>query len=160
MSPVTLLLAAALSPQATADTPTPTADQQAVYKALSPRHEAPSCDALDAMSEDPVATYAFVIEHAQQPPWAGMRAARCLMVNHPTEAKPHMAKWVTSPEHRGLAILAVQQLDELPLDIATEIATLALTEGPDVDAMRGRIARNGRPEIAALATELAPVAPR
>lgn len=129
----------------------PTAEQQAVYKALLVRHDAPSCDALDGMSADPVDTYRYLVDHASQPAWVAMRAARCLMVNHPDAAKADMQRWVTDPQAKGLAILTMTNLDALPLPIATELATLALTDGPDPDAMRKRIQRAENPQIQAIA---------
>lgn len=137
---------------------TPTAEQDAVYRALSVRHESLSCDQLDAMSADPLGTYLFLIEHAEQPAWVGMRAARCVMVNHAEAAQPTLELWVTSPETRGLAILAMGQLDAMPVAVAKAVATKALTEGPDPEGMRRRVARAATPEIAALA-ELPVVAP-
>ena len=137
---------------------TPTAEQDAVYRALSARHESLSCDQLDAMSSDPLGTYLFLIEHAEQPAWVGMRAARCVMVNHAEAAQPTLEQWVTSPETRGLAILAMGQLDAMPLPVAQAVATRALTHGPDPEGMRKRIARATTPEIAAL-SELPVVGP-
>ena len=137
----------------------PTAEQQAVYRALSARDQAPPCADLDKMSADPVATYLFIIDHAQQPPWAAMRAASCLMSLHAEQARPDIERWVVDPDTRGLAILAIDQLDTMPLDIATSIATKALTQGPDPEGMRKRISRATTPELRALADQATPLAP-
>lgn len=145
------LIALSLLAPAAALAQAPTAEQDAVYRALSVRHESLSCDQLDAMSSDPLGTYLYLIEHATQPAWVGMRAARCVMVNHAEAAQPQLEQWVTRPEHRGLAILAMGQLDAMPLAVAQAVATKALTEGPEPEAMRVRIARAATPEIAALA---------
>lgn len=136
--------------------PQPTAEQQAVYKALAARHESLSCTELDAMSADPLGTYLFLIENATQPAWVGMRAARCVMLNHAEAARPQLQRWVVDPETRGLGLLVVGQLDILPLPLARELAVAAMTQGPDPDGMRKRVARLQTPELAALAAEPSP----
>ena len=156
MSLVLLTLASFATAQA-ADDWNPSPEQEAVYRALSVRHDPPACSALDAKSADPVATYLYLVEHATQPAWVGMRAASCLITGHAEAALPSLRTWVVSPEHRGLAILAMGELDAMPLPIATELATLALTDGPDPDGMRARILRADAPEIRALAN--LPIAP-
>lgn len=142
--------AAAADSSVDSSTVTPTAEQDAVYKALSMRHDTLSCDQLDAMSSDPLGTYLFLIEHAEQPAWVGMRAASCVMENHAEAAQPELQRWVTSSDTRGLAILAMDRLDSLPLAIALDLATRALTDGPDPEGMRKRIAKSTVPELAAL----------
>ena len=137
----------------------PTAEQQAVYRALCARDQAPACADLEKLTHDPVGTYLFIIDNAQQPPWAGMRAASCLMQDHAEEAQGEIEHWVVDPATRGLGILAVDQLDQMPLAVATKVATKALTEGPDPEAMRRRIAKAQAPELRALAQDLAPNAP-
>lgn len=149
-----LILTLALTGAALAK-PEPTAEQQAVYKALSARHESLSCTELDAMSTDPLGTYLYLIEHATQPAWVGMRAARCVMLNHAEAARPDLERWVVDADKRGLGLLLVSQIDELPLTMAKELAVKAMYEGPDPDGMRKRIARARTPEIAALAAPAA-----
>lgn len=158
MSPVILslslsLLAAPASAAGTDGTAAwaPTPEQEAVYRALSVRHDPPSCEALDAMSSAPVETYLYLVQNAQQPAWVSMRAASCLMNAHTEEARPYLEQWVVDPETRGLAILVIGQLDNLPLELATTLATKALTEGPDPEGMQRRIRRLATPELAALA---------
>ncbi|NOY27733.1 MAG: hypothetical protein GXP62_17865 [Oligoflexia bacterium] len=143
--------AAADSSVADSSAVTPNAEQEAVYKALSMRHDTLSCDQLDAMSSDPLGTYLFLIEHAEQPAWVGMRAASCVLENHAQAAQPELQRWVSSSDTRGLAILAMDRLDSLPLEIAQDLATRALTDGPDPEGMRKRIAKSTVPELAALA---------
>ena len=57
MSLVLLTLASLATAQA-ADDWNPSPEQEAVYRALSVRHDPPACSALDAMSADEVATLA------------------------------------------------------------------------------------------------------
>lgn len=129
----------------------PTAEQEAVYRALTVRHDPPACEQLDALTTDPVGTYLYLVQHAQQPAWVSMRAASCLMLSHTEAATPHLRQWVVNPDTRGLGILVVGQLDRLPLELATELATRALTEGPDPEGMQRRLRRLETPELVALA---------
>lgn len=128
----------------------PTASQEAVYKALSVRHPVPACADVAALSDQPAADLAFVVQHAKQPAWAGMRAAECLLERHPTEARPLARQWVTREEHRGFALMTLGALDRLPTPLAVELAQLARV-GPLADAATPRIARSATPEVAAVA---------
>ena len=127
--PLLLLPAAAL-----ADDWAPAAEQTAVYKALSVHEPAPTCDQVEALAAEPAATLRVVIERATMPPWAPMRAAHCLVTNHPTEARADMLAWVGSEQTRGLAILAIGQLETMPEAIALEVATAALAGPLESDA--------------------------
>jgi len=136
------------TPEAAAS-PEPDADAEAVYRALSIRDPAPSCETVEALSETPVETLLFVVDNAQQPPWVGMRAADCLLTRHAEEAQEAIESWVSHTETKGLAILALNQLDAMPLEIALSVARTALA-GPEADTARTRISRATTPEIKAL----------
>ena len=130
--------------------PEPDAAAEAVYRALSIRDPAPTCESIEALTETPVETLLFVVDNAQQPPWAGMRAAECLISRHAVAAQASLTAWVSSPETKGLAILALNQLDTMPLEVSLTVARAALV-GPDVESARTRIGRSTIPEIKALA---------
>ncbi len=130
--------------------PEPDAAAEAVYRALSIRDPAPTCESVEALTETPVETLLFVVDNAQQPPWAGMRAAECITSRHAVEAQESIKAWVSSSETKGLAILALNQLDAMPLEVALTVARTAL-EGPDAESARTRINRSSVPEIKALA---------
>jgi len=130
--------------------PAPDAAAEAVYRALSIRDPAPTCEGVEALTETPVETLLFVVDNAQQPPWAGMRAAECLISRHAVAAQSSLTAWVSSPETKGLAILALNQLDTMPLEVSLTVARAALV-GPDVESARTRIGRSTIPEIKALA---------
>ena len=139
-----------LSPSVHAAPPAPSVSQQAVYKALSVRHPVPTCAAVAALSDQPAQDLSFVVEHAAQPAWAGMRAAECLLEAHPADARPLARRWVTSADSRGFALMALGMLDQLPRDLAIELAQVA-RRGPLAEAATPRIARSTVPEIAAIA---------
>lgn len=157
MSPLLLSLSLSIAAPAQAGSTdgaavwAPNADQEAVYRALLVRHDPPTCEQLDALTSDPVGTYLYLVQNAQQPAWVGMRAASCLMHAHTEAATPYLEQWVVDPDTRGLAILVIGQLDELPLELATSLATKALTEGPDPEGMQRRLRRLETPELQALA---------
>ena len=138
----------AASPETVAS-PEPDAAAEAVYRALSVRDPAPSCESVEALTETPVDTLLFVVDNAQQPPWAGMRAAECLTTRHAEAAEASITAWVSSSETKGLAILALNQLDIMPLPVALNVARAALA-GPEADTARSRIARSSVTEIKAL----------
>ena len=138
----------AASPE-TAASPEPDAAAEAVYRALSVRDPAPSCESVEALTETPLETLLFVVDNAQQPPWAGMRAAECLTTRHAEAAEASITAWVSSSETKGLAILALNQLDTMPLPVALNVARAALA-GPEADSARSRIERSSVAEIKAL----------
>ena len=137
------------APEGSAEAPAPDAAAEAVYRALSIRDPAPTCESVEALTETPVETLLYVVDNAQQPPWAGMRAAECLTSRHAVEAQEAIESWVSRSETKGLAILALNQLDVMPLEVAVSVAQKALA-GPEADTARPRIAKSTRPEIKAL----------
>ena len=130
--------------------PAPTPSQELLYRALSMRDQSPPCVELEALSTDPMGDLTYIVDHAQQPPWAAMRAAACLISGHAEAAAPMMKGWMVDPEKAGLAILVLGRLDDMPLAVGVELATAALS-GPDPDGARKRIARASAPEIRRLA---------
>jgi hypothetical protein len=147
----------ALAPSALASTDwAPTAAETELIHQLSARDGSPSCASLEALVPDPVASFEHLIDHVQMPPWIGMRAAECLMIGHPVEAKPLMLGWVVNPEMKGLSIEALSLLDQLPVEVAVEVARKAISAGPNPEDARARVARAKNPQIAACAAPVAP----
>lgn len=134
-----------------ADAPlAPTDAGYAVYRALSVRDPEPSCAEVEALSPTPVETLREVIARAQQPPWAAMRAANCLIQGHGPEVQADLVAWVGASETRGLALLVLDQLDLLPEDVALAVATAALA-GPLAPDAGARISKSSHPSLQALA---------
>ena len=133
---------------------TPSAAEADLIQALSSRDASPPCAELEAKLPTPASSLQALVEHVTMPPWVGMRAAGCLISGHALEARPALENWVVDPELHGLAILVLGQLDTLPTEVATGVATLAIEKGADPADARRRVARSTRPEIASLATSL------
>ena len=153
-----MLLFSLLLSQALAATPDavfqPTPAVNTVYVALSHRDKSPSCDELDAMVDDPVAAYEQIIDHAQQPPWAPMRAASCLIENHGLAAQARIESWVITPELRGLALLTFNNIDKLPVEVAISLSQRAVTEGPFLRDAKRRLAKSQHLEIQKIANSV------
>ena len=98
---------------------------EALMRALSVREGAPSCQDLQAMTETPVAHLGWVVSNVTMPPWAGMRAAECLVRSHGADIAPQLRQWVTDPGYAGLKRIVMGNMDVLPESLATELAGLA-----------------------------------
>ncbi len=131
--------------------PAPTPAQSAIYEALRLRHDPPSCTALAGLADDPVADLSWIVDNAIQPPWVGLRAAQCLLVEHPVASQSQFEGWLSTEGHRGLAIMVTQRIDEIPLPVATTLAMVALA-GPEEATVRPRLLDCNTPEVRALAT--------
>ena len=79
-----------------------------------------------------------------------MRAAACLARRHPESVRTQLVRWVSSEETAGLGIQTLGLLDELPEDIAVEVARAALADGPAALRARERLQRVELPAVAAL----------
>lgn len=121
----------------------------ALYQALSARDQAVDCAALATLSDEPAPALLEIIENAAQPPWAPVRAAHCLVTEHPGFAQEPMRQWVTDPALRGLTLLTLGLLDEVPVEIALDVAQHSLV-GPHGPDARTRLPRSRHPELRAL----------
>ena len=151
-----LLPFALLATPAMAETPaawTASPAEQAMVRALSIRDPAPSCETVEALADaDVVASLTAIVDNVSAPPWAGMRAASCLATRHAEAAQATLAGWVVDPGKKGLAILVMNQLDQMPQPVAMDLAGKALA-GPLADDARRRVLRAETPEIRALAEQ-------
>lgn len=120
-----------------------------VVDALTARH-APTCAAVEALTEEPVAALLWAVDHVQQPGWVGMRAAQCLVDGHADQVREQLQAWVVDPQLRGLGRLVVAKLDALPEPLALDLAQRALTEGPEPDRTLRTLARARTPALRAL----------
>ena len=122
-----LVLALSLS-TAQADEPAGelTAAQQQMSKALSVRHDPPSCHELEKLSPAPLQDLLVLVNEVQRPSWVGMRAAGCVVNRHGAEAEAELVRWVTSPNTLGLARLVANSIDALPPEVAAKVAAAGL----------------------------------
>lgn len=128
----------------------PTEAEERAIKALSVREPEPRCADVEGMVEEPVSTWRNIIAHVETPPWVPMRAATCLLAEHPREAEADALAWVADPEAAGLTTLVIGRLDGLPLDSAKRIGEAALA-GPHAEIARRRLEKLRTPELRNLA---------
>lgn len=155
-----LLVTLACAHRAEAEAPpvdawTPSAEEEAVYRALSMRDQGPSCEDLDAMAKDPVATLINITEHATMPPWVGVRATQCLVSRHAEDAKSTLSAWIVDPNKRGLAFVISDNTATMPEPVALELARAGLT-GPHGADLKRRLAKSSWPSVVQLSAELSP----
>jgi len=122
-----------------------------VVRALSLR-DGVSCEAVEALSSQPVAALRAVVEQVAMPPYAPMRAAGCLVQRHAAEVQPDLEQWVVDPRLKGLGRLVLGAIDEMPVQVAVPVVQRALADGSDRDLAAKRAAAAVAPEIRALVT--------
>ena len=115
---------------------TPTATQSALYAALKSRDDAPTCESLNSHSTDVVNDLVWLVDNATQPPWVGIRAAQCIVRHHHLEKAELIKSWMITPERRGLAILTMGMLKELPPELSLKLQTAALAGPLSEDAKK------------------------
>jgi hypothetical protein len=125
----------------------PTGD---LLRTLSLRDPEPSCVQLAALG-----TPEELIEVAEavlHPPWAGMRAAGCVVSAHAVESEQALTRWVADPALAGLARLVAGGLDGMDADLAQRLGAAAMA-GPLADDLRSLVAGSSHADVAALAAE-------
>jgi hypothetical protein len=121
-----------------------------VVRALSARHGAPWCEALEAtLGGEAVAVWGSIAESYEGVPWVPVRAAACL-ARH-AAAQPVLLRWMTAPELAGLADAALAELEAHEADTAraVELARAALA-GPHRELVARRLQASIRPALRAL----------
>ena len=113
----------------------PSEEEDAVYRALSLR-DPQSCEQVESLATEPVAVLLTVVDKAQMPPWAPLRAATCLAAGHGEAVRDELLSWVGSLETKGLAYVVLEQLDKMPEALAAELAAAALAGPNAVEAQR------------------------
>jgi len=133
-------------PTATDPAPKPSPTQSAVYAALQGRHDPPTCESLNSASPDLANDLIWLMKHANQPAWVGVRAAYCVLTEYADEKASVIDTWVVDPERRGLAILTIGMLDKMPHAHAERIAAKALA-GPHAADARKHLTESGDPKL-------------
>ncbi len=159
---MSLPLLALVAASAAAPFPAPTPSQQALYDLLKLRHApADVCEQLAARTDDLPSDVAFLVEHATQPAWVAPRAAACLLRETPAAGLQAARGWMLREDRRGLALVALGELDRLPEAAAVELATLARV-GPLGTSALPRIERaesEAVRAVAALPADALPASP-
>jgi hypothetical protein len=127
----------------------PSASQSAVYAALKGRDDPPTCESLKAASPDLANDLIWLMKHANQPAWVGVRAAYCVLTEYADEKATTIDTWVVDPKRRGLAILTIGMLDKMPSAHAERIAAKALAGPLSADA-RKHLLESGDPKLITL----------
>lgn len=144
-----------LTASAEPTTEAPPDGAEAIHRALSARDQSPPCEDVEALSTAPVEALLYIVEHATQPPWAGMRAAECLTLRHAEAIQPQLTGWVQNPDTRGLALMVFNRLDEIPSTVALPVARASLN-GPLAEDARSRFQKLENAEIKAILEESIP----
>lgn len=144
------LLSTGLARAGEVSTWTPTAEEEAVWRALAVRDAPPPCVEVEALAKDPVSTLISVAEHATMPPWAGVRATTCLASRHAEAAKDRLSAWVVDPKLRGLAFVVADHTSAMPEPVALQIAQAGLA-GPHAADLKKRLLKSSWPSVVALA---------
>ncbi len=124
----------------------PSPAQSAMYDLLQVREDPPTCAALAALSQQPADDLIWLMDHANQPAWVGVRAAYCVLTEHLEEKVTVIDTWVTDPARRGLAIMTIGMLDKVPKAHGERIAKKALA-GPHAADAKKRLIENGDPQL-------------
>ncbi|MEL6347574.1 MAG: hypothetical protein AAFV53_30990 [Myxococcota bacterium] len=141
-------------PAAFAQAATETPDGvDAMYRALSAREMTTTCQQLAEMSAAPVSALVYIAENARRPAWAGIRAADCLSRHHAQDAQPQLTRWVGQEETRGLAIVVLNNLEQMPVAVSVPLAQAAMA-GPMIEDARPRIQTAQVPQVRAIAEDV------
>ncbi len=145
----TILMALAQMPVAQAEDEAATTRRVEIQRRLSARDAGPTCAEVEAMSPEPVADLVWLVEHVRQPPWVGIRAAACLMTEHGQDESERLHQWAVDPDRKGLAILLLVKLDELPAPLAHSLGQAVLA-GPHKELARPRLVQSQHKDVRAL----------
>ena len=103
--------------------------QLAMYRALSVKDPAPTCAEVEALDPEPLAGLKLIAEEIAMPPYAGMRAATCIVTGHAEAGSDIIVGWMGAPDFGGLVRLALQHVDSWPEPVQTRVREAALA-GP------------------------------
>ncbi len=133
----------------------PTEADETLYAALSVREQVQTCDEVAGLVPDPLSSFRAIVEHAEMPPWAGLRAAGCIARLYPIEARDDVVAWVRSESTLGFALTVVGIVDELDESLAVSLAQAAV-DGELADRLGPKLAASQTEAVRAVA-ELASV---
>lgn len=128
----------------------PTADEEALVRALSTRHGAPPCSELANLSATPADSLEHIVDHVEMPPWVPMHAAACLIEEHFDAKSEVIARWVREPNKKGLAKLVFNRLHQIEPSDARSLVDTARS-GPYAQHLNAALVRSPSAEVRALA---------
>jgi len=130
-----------------------------LWPVLAARDAPPACAALFEGRDAAQVRAALVslVGNEVRPPWVPMRAARCLIEEQGSEPEvvELVGEWMVDPAVPGLALVVVGSLDELPVEVAVELAGLAVERAGREPRFalhaRPALERSAHPEVVELA---------
>jgi len=130
--------------------PQDAARRDRLRRLLSVRDFAPARWEVQAQSPARlVADLPWLMDHIEDTPWVGVRAAQCILQLHAETETARIQRWVQDPTKVGLTLVVLGSLSELPAHIATPIAAAALA-GPHASRVRARLHKSPHPSVRAL----------
>lgn len=128
-----------------------------LHRRMSARDVGPVCADLAALTPDPVGDFVWLMDHAKQPPWVGIRAAQCVIDHYAEPEIDRLRGWAVDADRKGLVVLLLGRLDTLPEPIAQAVGEAAMA-GPHADLARTRLIESSHPSVRAM-VEAASVSP-
>jgi hypothetical protein len=92
---------------------------------LSARDGSPSCQVLEQKHGNIQLELQQITFSDVSPSYVPMRAANCLLELYPSDVETYK-EWMISPESKGLALLVVNKMEMLPVDVAIPLAIAGL----------------------------------
>ena len=116
-----------------------------LQKALS-GHDALPCSSLSFVDQTPWLELNDIVENVSKPPWAGMRAASCMIELYPKESSALFLDWIVDEKKKGLAYLLASNIDSLPVEQALALVAAAL-KGPCQEGCKIRFQKSQNESI-------------
>ncbi|MEC7987913.1 MAG: hypothetical protein VX278_22285 [Myxococcota bacterium] len=109
-------------------------------------HDDTGCQELPFRTEEPWLELNVIVNEIPQPPWAGIRAATCMIELYPEASKDLFMAWMVDEHKKGLAYLLASNIDRIPIDIALSLVQVALA-GPHAQGCTDRFMDSERSDI-------------
>ena len=116
---------------------------------FSMRHQKVTCSDLQDDNPDFPIHLSRIITDVPLPPWAGMRAAQCMIELYPEQHEAELTRWMQNQKTKGLAVLLAGQIDSLPPHVGLRIASAGM-DGPHHQVVQERLTRSQNSKIRAL----------
>ena len=100
-------------------------------------HDDTACRELPYRTKEPWVELNVIVEEVLQPPWAGMRAATCMIESYPEASKDLFLGWMMDENKKGLAYLLAANIDRFPVEAALALVQAAL-DGPHAQGCKTR----------------------
>ena len=123
-------------PTSTVDSPSHPESVATILPSFISRHPS-SCNDIKITSLNDLQ---YIIEKIPSPPWAGMRAAKCMLELYPEEGISMYIEWMNDTTTLGLAILVGTHIHEFPKSTLDTIFPY-VKESPHIERIKKSIIR-------------------